>query len=467
MGSAPWDAVSSHEQLFVLITGANSGIGLASCQRFIDEFLATHSLTSHLILIPTTRSIAKSLDTIRTLRAHAATAAQTSASLPARAGGGGSYNWRDTVRRIHVLSLQVDLCDLRGVRRFAAALCAGTVSNPEGLEDEYLRDVRVPRLDSVIFNAAYGHWTGCNYPMAVWKILTTGLIQPLTWPTFKLSQPTSLLNGKTRYKYPPEPPLGEVFCASIFGHYLLAHHLLPLLSRRSAAETPGRIIWSSSLEAVRDVFDRSDIQCLNRSIPYESAKRLTDIISLTHQLPSVQAIAAPFLRIDDPAMAAEKPIPPKIYLTHPGIVVSSLFPVPWFLLWAYDLALRVCRWLGSPWHTVDGYTGSKSAVWVTLQEQSALDNMHAERVKWGSACDHKLQAGVKMTEVEGWGWEGKLEDVKTDTESGIYRKSVGRKHGSKAVVEEDLTAFEELGAECWRQMESMRREWEAILDKDS
>lgn len=118
------------------------------------------------------------------------------------------------MRRIHVLSLTLDLCDLRGVYAFAEKLCRGRVSNPEGLEGEYLRNVRIPRLDTVIFNAAYGNWSGCNYPKAVWKILSEGLVQAVTYPTFKNSLPTSILNEQKSYGYvcftfiPPHPFVG-------------------------------------------------------------------------------------------------------------------------------------------------------------------------------------------------------------------------------------------------------------------
>lgn len=181
-----------------------SGIGLGTGQRLIDEFLATRSLTSHLILIPTTRSASKSLVAISALRAHAEHAAKTSTALRARYHADEKeeeYNWQDAVRRIHVLSLALDLCDLRGVYAFAETLCRGRVSNPEGLEGEYLRNVRIPRLDTVIFNAAYGNWSGCNYPKAVWKILSEGLVQAVTYPTFKNSLPTSILNEQKSYGY--------------------------------------------------------------------------------------------------------------------------------------------------------------------------------------------------------------------------------------------------------------------------
>ncbi|KAL7793116.1 3-ketosteroid reductase [Trichoderma ceciliae] len=469
--AAPWELVAPDEQLFVLITGANSGIGLGTGRRLIDEFLSTRSLTSHLILIPTTRSASKSLVAIEALRAHAELAARSSSALRSRVGEG--YKWQDAARRIHVLSLTLDLCDLRGVYGFAERLCRGPVSNPEGLEGEYLRNVRIPRLDTVVFNAAYGGWSGCNYPKAVWSMLSEGLVQAVTYPGFKNSLATSILNEQKSYGYPDKPLLGEVFCACVFGHYVLAHQLLPLLSRRSLNESRGRIIWSSSIEAIDEVYAAHDMQCFLKPDAYESAKRLTDIISLTYTLPSVRPFSGPFLQIDEESGgdAAEKPIPPKMYVTHPGVVASTLFPVPWFFFWAYELVLVIARWVGSPWHNVDGYRGASSTTWLALQDQAALDEMQADRIKWGSACNRHLVIDVKKTEVEGWGWEGKLETDETiaaDPAKGFLHKSVGRRLGTKNVTEEALVEFEEVGARAWEEMEKMRHQWAKIikLDKD-
>ncbi|KAF5024305.1 hypothetical protein F66182_3635 [Fusarium sp. NRRL 66182] len=459
---APWDAVSAEEQLFVLITGANSGIGLSTGERLIDEFLATRSLRSHLVLIPTTRSKPKSLQTIQALRDYARNAAQTSTALRSRQGS--SYRWQDTVARIHVLSLQLDLCDLRGVYAFADALVQRPVSNPEGLEDEYLRNVRIPRLDSVVFNAAYGGWSGINYPKAVWSLLTEGFMESFTWPKFKDALPTALLNERPNYNYPDKPLLGQVFTACVFGHYILAHQLLPLLSRRSESESPGRLIWCSSLEAIAPVLDMSDFQCFHGDGPYESAKRVTDILSLTATLPATQPSSSRFLTPEDLAEARDKPIKPRMYLTHPGIVASTLFPVPWFFMWAYNLALLLARWFGSPWHHADSYTGAKSPVWIALQEQSALDELDAERIKWGSSSNRRLEVQVKKTEVEGWGWEGKPENAMADATVGVFNKNVGRRLGVVDVTKEEIVRFEELGAELWKKMEDMRHEWEDVLE---
>lgn len=103
--------------------------------------------------------------------------------------------------RIHILSLIVDLCDLRAIRKLAHTLRHGTVSNPEGLGSEYLHNVRIPRLDSIVCNAAYGGWSGMSYPQAVWSLILKGIIQTATWPEFKLALPTRILNERPSYNY--------------------------------------------------------------------------------------------------------------------------------------------------------------------------------------------------------------------------------------------------------------------------
>ncbi|KZZ96695.1 3-ketosteroid reductase [Moelleriella libera RCEF 2490] len=403
--TAPWESVSPHEQLFVLVTGANSGIGLGLAQSLIDDFLRTRSLRSHLIVLPTTRSRSKSLETVRQLRAYATTAAQKCTRSAV------SSSWRDAVARIHILSLSFDLCDLRGLRAVARALRLGTVSNPPGLEGEYLVDVRIPRLDSIICNAAYGGWSGLSYPMATWSFLTRGLVQTATWPDFKHALPTGILNERAVYNYPNEPLLGEVFCACVFGHYMLAHQLLPLLSRSTEdverdGLAPGRIIWSSSLEAIERVFSPDDLQCLEGAGAYESAKRLTDLLSLTHTLPAAQRYSTQFLTMDDAhcddeeeeqgavhaetdnrkkEAAAVVVVRPRMYLSHPGIVASTLFPLPAFLFWLYRLVLVL---------------------------------------------------------------------------------AVGRRMGIEDATAEHIARFEEQGAACWRQLELLRTRWEKLIDDD-
>ncbi len=153
-----------------------------------------------------------------------------------------------------------------------------------------------------------------------------------------------------------------------------------------------------------------------------------------------------------------------MYVSHPGIVASTLFPVPDFLFWLYAFALTLCRWAGSPWHTETGYRGAYAPVWLTMQEQPTLDELDAERIKWGSAYDRAGNSFVKPTEVEDWGWTGAVEDPADDMMSGSLNKSCGRRIGAQTVTKEQLLQFEELGAECWQEMERIRRQWEDILE---
>lgn len=62
-------------------------------------------------------------------------------------------------------------------------------------------DVEVPRLDSVICNAAYGGWSGCNFPYAIWSFLFNGFVESVTRPKFKIALPTRLLNEQKQYDY--------------------------------------------------------------------------------------------------------------------------------------------------------------------------------------------------------------------------------------------------------------------------
>jgi len=65
--------------------------------------------------------------------------------------------------------------------------------------------------------------------------------------------------------------------------------------------------------------------------------------------------------------------------------------------------------------------------------------------------------------VEGWGWDGRVGDTETDDEPGILSRAVGRKAGAAELTREARDEFEALGAECWREMESLRLQWEALL----
>jgi len=480
------------------LTELQSGIGLGIGERLIDLFLATRPLTHHLILLPTTRSPRKSRETVRHLREHLSKAARTSKALRSRAGP--AYTPEDATSRVHILSPLLDLCDLVGVYATADRLVHGTVSNPSiddaGKSPDPLTNVHVPRLDAVIFNAGYGGWHGINYPAAGRMLFRYGIVQSCTWPDFKLARvgcvvtpqprpsdlvpppPSPLSRGAIAYdtkdpleEQPPAPVIGEVFCANVFGHYCFAHALLPLLSRtegecREGGLSPGRIIWESSVEPAARHFQLDDLQGVRSVGPYESSKRLTDILSLTHELPLASRHAESFFHIADPVVANARTVRPRMYLTHPGVVASSLFPTAAFIFFWYKLALFITWLLGSPWHVVTSYIGATAPVWMAMASQEELDEKKAQMSKWGSACGLDRVGQSKKTEVEGWGWEGVVLDkaaLKSDTEKGILKMVTGRNKLTVDTTKESREEFEAMGAECWKEMESLRREWESNL----
>lgn len=442
-----------------------SGVGLGICQRLIDEFLATRSLTSHLVLIPTTRDARKSAETAAQLRRHLR---KTAASPRLRARGAEPDG---TAARVHVLSLQLDLCDFTTVHAAASQLLGGTLAL-----DGHEGGVRVPRLDAVIFNAGIGGWTGVNWFGAAHNFLTAGWIQATTWPTFKiaeagrtvdpLSRKSQASGGGGGGKNSSDKPavVGQIFCANLFGHYLFARAILPLLSRTEAdadaGVPPGRLIWESSIETSREHFRVGDLQALETPAPYESSKRLTDLLVLTSGLPGARAHSAPYWRLPEP----QQQQPPRVYLCHPGIVVTTILPLPLLLQYLWAFAAYVARWVGSAWHTNSSYNAAAAMVWLALAAQGTLDSAGAESVKWGSACDIRGNSMVKKTEVDGWGWTGKVEGLDdADGATGILRKAKGRKGGARLVTEESRVEFEETGALCWREMEGLRAEWESRM----
>lgn len=310
---------------------------------------------------------------------------------------------------------------------------------------------RSQKLDAVVWNAGIGGWTGTNWPRAIWTLLTD-IIQASTWPTYQNSEIGTLAKQKglatTEEK---TPPLGQVFTANVFGHYMLTHWLSPLL------DSDSRIVWVGSITGLPNFFSLSDLQCLRAHDAYESSKRLTDLLVLTSDLPST----APFTQTFLPTPPSTPK--PKMYLTHPGILATSIASV-FFLLEPFMVAFfYLARWLGSPWHTVTAYKAAVSACFCVLAPAPQLAELEKRdgKGKWGSAVSVAGDERVARTETEGWGFCGKVGEVP----SGSMTAKAGRHRGMKETGREEREEFEVLGREVWREMEALRVDWEGRLGK--
>ncbi|EXJ82208.1 hypothetical protein A1O3_06021 [Capronia epimyces CBS 606.96] len=432
------------EHQYVLVTGANSGLGLGICCRLIDEFLASSANDgSSLTIIFTTRDARKGSQTLSQLEKHLA-----------------KNNWPSTKsdRQIYFRPENVELTSLLSVRALSRKLL----------------DSDLPHLNAIVLNAGIGGWTGLNWPLAIWTVLTS-IRQATTWPTYKLGSvglvaPPQTSGAPSR----DEPILGEVFCANVFGHYLLAHWLMPLL-QACAPDSPGKILWSSSIEAGRRHYNPDDHQGLRSAAAYEHTKRLTDYLALTatDQPATAQTVKDFTTSSHSPSMQPSQHRPrqsePVFMLFHPGICTTTIISLYWIIHECYRLGIYLARLCGSPWANVTSYLGATSATWLVLASSAeikakAIDvtgHVSGGPCKWGSACDRLGRSSVRVTDVEGWGLDGTGKPFSDSWWAG----HVGRKSGSTDATPEDVENFIAEGAHVWKEMETLRKDWEARIEK--
>ncbi|ERF76932.1 hypothetical protein EPUS_02644 [Endocarpon pusillum Z07020] len=407
---------------YVLVTGANSGLGLATCCRLIDEFLDSRPPTHQLTLVFTTRDDRKGSATLAALKKH-------------------ESNHKTILPRVRIShppiffrSENLELTSLLSIR---------------ALTQRLLRSA-IPRLDAIILNAGVGGFVGIKWPQAFWTA-GTDLVEATTWPTFKLSAtglitPPQLPSSTRPDREDEEPVLGEIFCANIFGHYLLTHWLMPLL-RACPHSHPARIIWLSSIEAQPHHFNPSDIQALTSRNAYEHAKRMTDLLALTSSTENraTSKSVHSFLSLPSPTdrRLTNNPCPskPTIHVAHPGICATSIVPLPFLLNLLMILAPS------------------------TLPASIPSPPTSAGPAKWGSAVTRWGRGSVQRTDVSGWGLSGDGGVVEWWQAGPGWLGGWGRKRGARDATREDVEGFVEEGQLVWRELEALREVWEGRIEE--
>lgn len=466
------------------------------------------------------------------------------------------------MQRVRIRPELVDLTDLVSVRRCAGRLLGEASEGGGGDGDGGAKAAgKIPKLDVVIWNAGIGGWLGINTLQGIWG-MATDLVETVTRPTFKIGSlgkvcrplceryPVTTSAGsragtgvkrqdgvkmemetgmleKSQQTHPsttiiqpeketPEPPLGEIFTANVFGHYMLGHYLSPLISKGCPGGidgSGGRIIWISSLEADLGAFDANvdtDIMGLKSSVVYEDMKRLVDLLALTADLQgTTHAVDGYFgattsrnqlLQQDEPPLPShEKQLPrrlreeeathqqhtPKMYTTHPGICMSEILPQPIYIKITTFFILWLARLLGSIWHPIQPYKGAVSAVWVALADAEMLEGFGDDnrahtlnsnsnskckdededtfasgktksKGKYGSATTRLGTEYVSRTEVDGWGYDGTVQHIESNR--------LGRWRDAVDLTEERRVEFEEAGRKVWKRMEELRVEWEGRVE---
>lgn len=436
---------------------SDSGLGYATCCRLIDEFLATRPQKENLRLIFTTRDQQKSKATLVRLQAHVK---KTISSVY-----GTTTHDAITTQQTARIQLQGELLDLLSlitVKQLAQKLVTAA-----------------HHIDALVLNAGIGGWSGIHWPRAIWGVLTNCIIAT-TWPAYKIGFVGRTVDQKSARQTQDQSSqslLGETFTANVFGHYLLAHWLMPVLTS-STQHHAGRIIWISSIEAQAHSFDPSDFQALTSNASYESSKRLTDLLVLTSEEAATRSHVDSYLafmpevasKINGSAVEDDSSRV-KMFVAHPGICATSIAGLPFLLHWAMVCVFYIARWLGSPWHPIESYNGAVAGVWLALAPSTVLSNLETRSVggmdnprgqgksKWGSGTDRLGHERVLRTEVAGWGWAGHV----GDSADGALKITAGRHRDAVDLTSKQRAEFVDLGTRCWREMEDMREYWEARL----
>ncbi|KAM5148719.1 3-keto-steroid reductase/17-beta-hydroxysteroid dehydrogenase 7 [Mantella aurantiaca] len=201
----------------VVVTGANSGIGLALCERLLSQ-------DDQIRLCLACRNMQ---------RAEAARSALLSSHPSADVG-----------------ILQVDVGNLKSV-----------IQGAKTLRERY------QRIDYLYLNAGI-----MPNPRISLKAFIKGLFSRKVVSMFATGE--GLLTQEDRVT---EDGLQEVFETNVFGHFIMIKELESLLCH---TDHPSQLIWTSSSNARKSAFCLSDYQHSQGQESYSSSKYATDLLSV-------------------------------------------------------------------------------------------------------------------------------------------------------------------------------------------
>ncbi|RIA87149.1 hypothetical protein C1645_799858 [Glomus cerebriforme] len=304
-----------------LITGANSGIGYGVAQRLLD-YSAKNPNTQFKIILACRNET-------RAINAQ-----------------------RELLKEFTEGQVEIVLVDLSSVK--SVFECCKEVKE------------RYNRIDLIFCNAGILPCTHID-----WWVIAKQIVSS---PTALFSRTDAVVQPVGRKTV---EGLGETFACNVFGHYVMIRELENLLNKSEGS----RIIWTSSCTPSKEHHNLEDYQAIKEDSPYESSKRVIDLIAIGLNS-----------RLNKHNIYS--------FTTHPGVAATNIVRdhLGWFMGYGMQMGLYAARTLGMRIQTVTNWNGSYANYYVATQPIDTLKNSTMK--KFGSYCNCFGEVYVDSDDVE-------------------------------------------------------------------
>jgi 3-keto steroid reductase len=362
----------------VVVTGANSGVGLGICQRLLVQLISESATDAqphynfHVQKTTTTDDV--SFDGLTLILA-------CRSRQRGEAARDKLYQFADKQVR-HLKTLQdydghaetfrkhltivvhtVDLSRIQTVFRFA---------------DEVT--TTYPYVSHLICNAGVAPFVSINWFLAI-KQLAMDWVDAVTAPIYYTQEVGQV----------SQDGLGWVWQCNVFGHYVLFRTLKSHLAKCQTSTGP-RVIWMSSHESSPIYYDPTDWQLTKSAHSYESSKFQMDLIA--HHL-------------DQASLQDSDKLPTRHLIVLPGVAGTNIANalLGTFSSMCMYLAFYLARFLGSPYHPISAFKAAISAVHLCLVPLAYLPTISSKELDISDPTATNEVGFRYVSECDRWGKE--------------------------------------------------------------